>query len=205
MSQKKHTPDLSILICSIPSRFDKARKLYEHLLELVGEKNIEVLMFMDNKKRTIGEKREALKNISNGKYFMFVDDDDSLYSVDEIYEACQKDVDVITFKSRCRNGDGSEFIVTIGLGNEVEHNTQDGRYLDCKRPPFTQCAWNKWVRNNAFPFPSINYGEDWEWIKQVIRYATKEHHIPKILHGYNFDLNVTEASTESNEHWKNPN
>src|SRR5688500_8886247 len=126
MSQQKLIPNLSILICSIPSRFDKARALYEHILSLVGDKNIEVLMLMDNKKRTIGEKREAIKNISNGKYFMFVDDDDSLYSVDEIYEATEQDVHVITFKSKCLNSDGSEYVVTFGLGNEVEHNTVDG-------------------------------------------------------------------------------
>lgn len=204
MSQKNPIPNLSILICAIPSRFDKARALYEHCLELVGDKNIEVLMFMDNKKRTIGEKREAIKNISNGKYFMFVDDDDSLYSVEEIYKATEQDVDVITFKSKCKNADGSEYIVTFGLGNEVEHNTKDGNYLDCKRPPFPQCAWNKAYRDHYY-FPDISYGEDWEWVKEAIEYAGSEVHINKIIHGYNFDPKVTEASTESNAYWKNPN
>lgn len=196
------TPQLSILICSIPSRFDKARALYEHCLELVGDKDIEVLLFMDNKKRTIGEKREAIKNISNGKYFMFVDDDDSIYSVDEIYEATEKDVDVITFKSKCLNSDGSSYVVTFGLGNEVEHNTEDGRYLDIKRPPFPQCAWNEIFK--TFRFPAISYGEDWEWTKKALKGAADEIHIDKVIHGYNFDPKVTEASTETNHFWKNP-
>ena len=165
--------------------------------------DIEVLMLTDNKRRTIGEKREALKNLAQGKYFMFVDDDDSLYSINEIYEACEKDVDVITFKSKCLNADGSSFIVTAGLYHEVEHNTKDGNYLDCNRPPFTQCAWSS--KYKSIPFPAISYGEDWEWVKQVLPLATDEIHIPLVLHGYNFNPETTEADTTTNEHWKNPN
>lgn len=168
-----------------------------------GDKDVEILMLTDNKKRTIGEKREAIKNISNGKYFMFVDDDDSLYSVDEIYESCKKDVDVITFQNRSFNSDGSSFTVTFGLGNEVEHNTEGVNYLDCKRPPFPQCAWSGKFKNVSFP--EISYGEDWEWVKKAITLAKTEHHIPKILHRYNFDPSVTEADTTTNKLWKNPN
>jgi hypothetical protein len=204
MSVEKLTPNLSILICSIPSRFEKARALYEHILAMVGDKNIEVLLFMDNKKRTIGEKREGIASLANGMYVMFVDDDDSLYSIDEVYEASKGRYDVITFKSKCLNSDGSEFIVTFGLGNEVEHNTKDGRYLDCKRPPFPQCAWWRYYYHQ-FHFPDINYGEDWEWTKRVIKYATKEFHIDKVIHGYNFSPAISEASTETNAFWKNPN
>lgn len=189
------TPRLSILIPSIPSRWDKARNLFDHLQELVGDKDVEILMLSDNKKRTIGEKREALKNAANGKYFMFVDDDDSLYSIDEIYAATGNDVDVITFKSLCRNSDGSTYIVTAGLKYEVEHNTEDGRYLDCKRPPFTQSAWAS--RFKEFKFPAFNYSEDWEWVRQCLPTAFLETHIPLVLHGYNFDPEVSEASIDN--------
>lgn len=188
------TPRLSILIPSIPSRWDKARALFDHVQSLIGDKDIECLLLMDNKARTIGEKREALKNASKGKYFMFVDDDDSLYSVQEIYDATANDVDVITFKSKCRNYDGSEYIVTFGLKNEVEHNTADGRYLDCKRPPFQQCAWSE--RFKSIKFPSLNYNEDWGWVEQCLPIAFLSTHIDKVLHGYNFDPEVSEAGVE---------
>ena len=194
---------LSILIPSIPSRFDKAIRLYSYIEYLCAGKDIEILMLTDNKKRTIGEKREALKNASNGKYFMFIDDDDSLYFIEEIYNACHGNSDVITFKSKCRNADGSEFIVTAGLKNEVEHNTEDGKYLDCNRPPFPNCAWSS--RFKHIPFPGINYGEDWEWVKQALPLAKNETHIPLVLHGYNFNPATTEADTTTNPHWTNPN
>ncbi len=203
MSTKR--PFLSILIPSIPSRFDRAIKLYNRALDMVGEKEIEVLMLVDNKRRTIGEKREILKNACAGLYFMFVDDDDDIVSIDSLYEACKLEpaVSVISFKQKCRNADGSEYIVTFGLGNAVEHNTEDGRYMDIKRPPFHVCAWHKYFKK--YSYPSVNYGEDWGWVEQCLPEAVTEIHIPEVIHSYNFDPKVTEASTESNEVWTNPN
>jgi hypothetical protein len=183
---------LSILIASIPERFDKAKALYNHIFNMIGDKDIEVIMCTDNKKRTIGEKREALKNISRGKYFMFVDDDDSLYELDDIYEATAQDVDVITFDSKARNNSGSSFIVNMALNNPTEHNNDgEGNYTDLKRPPFPCCAWHEKFR--WIPFPAMNYGEDWEWVKQALPLADTEHHIDKVLHGYNFDPEVSAA------------
>lgn len=194
---------LSILIPSIPSRFDMAKERYMKYMEMVGDKDVEIILLMDNKFRTIGEKREALKNMANGKYFIMADEDDEILSLDEIYEATLLDVDVIDFKVRCFNDDGSEYIVTFGLGNEVEHNTEDGRYIDCKRPPFHNAAWrNKFKK---YKFPAINFGEDWVWVKQCLEKAKKEHFIDKVLFSYNYNPLVTEASTESNEYWTNPN
>ncbi len=194
---------LSILIPSIPSRFDRAIKLYNEIVSMCEDLDIEVLMLTDNKQRTIGEKREALKNISQGKYFMFVDDDDSLLSVKEIYEATELDVDVITFKQRCFNADGSEFIITFGLNNETEHNTENGNYLDCNRPPFHVCAWSESFKK--IKFPGINYSEDYVWSIAANKIANFEHHIDDVLHVYNFHDQATEASTESNQYWTNPN
>lgn len=197
-------PRLSILIPSIPSRFDKAIRLYNKITEQSLNMDIEVLMLTDNKKRSIGQKREALKNVSKGKYFMFVDDDDDIQNIPLLYEATEKDVDVITFKQKSRNTDGSHFIVTFGLGNEVEHNQNEkGLYVDLKRPPFQVCAWNEKFKD--FSYPDINYAEDWGWIKQVLPLAITEYFIDEIIHYYNFDMKVTEADTSSNELWKNPN
>lgn len=195
---------LSILIPSIPSRFDRATKLYNEIQSMCEGMDIEVLMLVDNKQRTIGEKREALKNISKGIYFMFVDDDDSLLSVKEIYEATAIGADVITFKQRCFNNDGSEFIVTFGLGNDIEHNSNgNGGYVDIKRPPFHVCAWHE--KFKPVKFPDVSYGEDGVWSLQALLFANTEFFIDKILHSYNYSPAVSEASTESNEHWSNPN
>lgn len=188
-------PQLSVLIPAIPSRKEKAQQLYDRMVSLAGDMNIEVLMFMDNRKRTIGEKRDALKNISNGKYFMLVDDDDDLVSLQEIYDATFLGVDVITFKQKCTNSDNSEYIVTFGLGNEVEHNTKDnGMYTDIKRPPFHVCAWHE--RFKIFSYPAQNFAEDWGFVEKAIQAANTEHFIDKVLHHYNFSPSQTTVTPD---------
>ncbi len=195
---------LSILIPSIPSRFERAMSLYNKIETMCIGLDVEILLFMDNKKRTIGEKREALKNLSKGKYFMFVDDDDSLLSVKEIYEATEKDVDVITFWQVCLNSNGSEYFIDFGLKNPIEHNTdENGNYVNCLRPPFHCCAWSSWFKK--IKYPAINYGEDGVWVLKSLKHANVEHHINEVLHAYNFHPQLTEASTESNKYWTNPN
>lgn len=194
---------MSILIPSIPSRFEKSQKLYKMLLDKAEGKEIEIIMLVDNKVMSIGEKQNKLKDCAHGKYFCFIHDDDKLVNLHDIYEATSLDVDVITFNAVCSNTDGSSYIVTQQLGNEVEHNTKDGNYLDCKRPPFTNCVWHN--KFKQFDFPHISYSEDWEWVKQCLEIAKTEHHIDQVLFKYNFSLETTEASTESNEYWTNPN
>jgi hypothetical protein len=51
----------------------------------------------------------------------------------------------------------------------------------------------------------VNYAEDWGWLQQVLPIAKTEKHIPKIVHSYNFDPKISEASTDSNIVWQNPN
>lgn len=194
---------LSILIPSIPSRFEKAQKLYKTLLEKSEGKEIEIIMLTDNKVMTIGEKQNHLKHMAHGKYFCFIHDDDELVNIYDLYEATALDVDVITFNALCYNTDGSTYIVTQKLGNKIEHNTKNGNYLDCNRPPFPNCLWNN--KFKQFNFPEISYSEDWVWIKQCLELAKTEHHIDQVLFKYNFSLETTEASTESNSHWQNPN
>ena len=185
---------LSILIPSIPSRWERAQKLYTKISKMCEGKDIEILLFLDNKKRTVGAKRDALVQMSRGKYFMFVDDDDDILSIDEIYQATFQDVDVITFKQLCLNQNKTTFVVTFGVGNLNEINetySGSGIYLDCNRPPYHVCAWNQ--RFKKYRFPEISYGEDWQWVEQCITEAKTEVFIDKILHQYNYDQNVSEA------------
>lgn len=203
MISEQNRVQLSILIPSIPSRLKRAVELCDRLEQMCEGKSVEILLILDNKQRSIGHKREMLKNNCLGKYFMILDDDDDLLSIEEIYNATFEGVDVITFKQKCLNSDGSTFTVTFGLGNEIEHNTEDGKYLDCKRPPFHVCAWHE--KFKKIPYPDISYGEDGVWSLKANNLAKSEIHIDKVVHSYNFSETGTEASTESNEFWKNPN
>lgn len=196
-------PLLSILIPSIPSRLYKAASLYNKIIEQTDGMNVQILMLTDNRLMSIGEKCNHLLSMVEGKYMILHHDDDEITDWKEIYAATKKDVDVITYNAECKNADGSTFIVTQKLGNGVEHNTDGERYLDCNRPPFPNCAWS--AKYASIAYPNINYSEDWEWVQKCLETAKTEHHINKVLFKYNFSPEHTEASTESNEYWTNPN
>ena len=73
---------LSIIIPAVPSRFEKARKLFE-FMQANSTDEVEILLLFDNKKRSIGKKREAILELAQGDYFWMVDDDDGIF---EVYE-----------------------------------------------------------------------------------------------------------------------
>jgi hypothetical protein len=117
---------LSILIASIPSRFEMMQKLYNKLLKEVGDLPIEILCFIDNKKRSIGKKREALVQLAKGEYVSFIDDDEDYFEgyAQKILEAIESKSDVITFKQKCTIN-GKSFLVDFS----TEYNNENARFI----------------------------------------------------------------------------
>lgn len=199
---------LSILIASIPSRFDLMQKLYSELQREVGDRQIEILCFIDNKKRSIGYKRDALLDIACGDYIMYIDDDEDFFEdyIKDVYDATSLDVDIITFKSKC-TVNGKSCIVDMDLNNPINEEVKedgDGNFIDVKRRPFHVCAWRRSLAIKEH-FPDVGYGEDWDWCSRVLNYVKTQHKIDKVLHHYIFNSAITEAPTQSNKVWKNPN
>jgi glycosyltransferase involved in cell wall biosynthesis len=66
---------LSILICSLEERQASLQRLVNRL-QVQRKPNVEILVEVDNRKITIGEKRNILLKKATGDYIAFVDDDD---------------------------------------------------------------------------------------------------------------------------------
>lgn len=186
------TPLLSILIASIPSRMEKARALYETLLAQSSD-DVEILLFLDNKKRSVGMKRQALLDLANGEYVVWCDDDDdvSYDYVPSIIAAISSKPDVVVWP----------FLVTINGGNEgivlpsIAHmNKPIPEYEPpvTYRPPHHLCAWRRQIALKG-KFPDKQHGEDFEWARQVWPYVKTQSEIPKRLYHYRWDKTVTEA------------
>ena len=84
MSKHSPKPKLSILIPSTPNRVaNKMLKLFTSLEEQVAKlsnpDDVELLVFLDNKRRSIGYKRESLLYIARGDFVAFMDDDDVVH------------------------------------------------------------------------------------------------------------------------------
>ena len=71
---------LSILILTLPSR--RKTFLDDLLNNLEAQASsypeVEILVFYDNKKRTVGQKRDGVLSLAKGDYMTFIDDDDSV-------------------------------------------------------------------------------------------------------------------------------
>lgn len=187
---------LTILIPSIPERVNQLNKLHKRLNNQINElpvqNEIEIIALIDNKVITIGEKRERLKNMANGKYFCFLDDDDDISDdyVLELWGACKdNDVDVICFDTWA-SVDGD--IGTIKVSVKHPENEQFKIGEPTLRKPSHVNAW-KTEKFKQYQFSDSMYGEDFDFCNQCYPHITTSHRIDKILHYYTYDKGITQA------------
>lgn len=189
---------LSILICSIPERLNILHILLDKLLlQCKIFPQVEIIVFMDNKKRTIGEKRTGAIRLANGTYFAMLDDDDDCSDdyIEELLKATIYNVDIITFDQKAIVDVLGETTVNFSLQNENEEFNNGGI---TKRKPFPACAF-KTEKFQHLDFGKTSYGEDTIFCEQAWKIAETEHHIDKILHTYIFDQKTTRATLDKNE------
>ena len=89
---------LSILIPSVPRRREQLDKLLASLYPQSSAET-EILVFLDDKKRSLGRKRNDMMAMAQGEYLAFVDDDDRVSQdyVQTLLEATKTGEDVINF------------------------------------------------------------------------------------------------------------
>src|SRR5262252_6316020 len=123
--------DLTVALLSLPTRLDTfLPKVLNHLHQQATGKPVEILCFLDNRARTVGEKRQALLDMAGGEYIAFVDDDDDVAEdyVDRLLECIQhnRGVDVIAFDLERRLDDMPEpFIVRYHIDYPTRYTIYD--------------------------------------------------------------------------------
>jgi hypothetical protein len=181
---------LSILTPTIPGREKQLHALQQKIERQIGGQAVEHLILSDNRKRSIGAKRQALLDIARGQYIAFVDDDDDIADgyVEELLTAAASGADVITFM-QAATYNGKKSVVDFQLG-QGDHSFEPGSIT-------IRDAWhvNAWRRSRVAhcQFGEANYGEDLTWCQQARRMAKTTVHIPKILHLYRHDASTTAA------------
>jgi glycosyltransferase involved in cell wall biosynthesis len=183
---------LSILTPAVPSRIAQVQKLCAEIERQIDGRGVEHLVLLDNKKRTVGEKRDALLRAARGQFVTYVDDDDWI-TPDYVHELCQAirggSLDVVTF---CQSAtvNGNEGTIQFKLGNPNE-GFIPGRIT--KRNAWHVCGWRRELAILSH-FPRSNYGEDWAFAAPLCAIpGLREIHIPKILHFYRHSTETTEA------------
>lgn len=181
---------LSILIPSLPSRAKKLSDLLETLTpQLSGE--VELLILTDNKKSTLGKKRNDLISIAQWQYVVFIDDDDGISQdyVSSLLSAIKTNPDVVCFNVEITiNGkDPREVIYSKDLQDSFD-------WVKYYRAPNHLMCFRKDIATKE-KYSDINYWEDSDYSKRIQKHIVTEVQIQKTLYFYRSVPNESECKT----------
>lgn len=175
---------LSILIPSVPERMNYLTKLMSELNKQSQSFPVEILVLLENKKRSIGEKRNILIEQAQGDYVVFIDDDDRVESnyIEALCAAINetKNVDCIVFDVLVNYNDQFSKVCKYGL--ELEHGEDANYYY--RKPNHLMCYSKKIAA--AHKFLNISYGEDDEWGSRVSKDIINQKRLSSILYYYDY-------------------
>ncbi len=179
---------LSVLIPTIESRQAEYKQLRDKLNFQISRLSVpvEVLPFLDNKEHSIGFKRNHLIEQAQGKFIVFIDDDDHVSDdyIDLICRAIQKhpDIDCVGFKGTI-NFSGSHEHTMI-------HSLQYQRFFKKKGIYYRPIMHINPIRReiaSSYKFEDINYSEDFDWAMRLQRDGVlkEEYLIDRRIYFYN--------------------
>ena len=138
---------LSILIPSIPERLQLLTPLVTKLQQQIGDKPVELMVMMDNRKQPLGTKRNTMMATCLGKHLTHLDDDDDVADdyVDAILGRLVEapSVDVLSFNSQTDLGDGMPFVVKASLAYENQQTNIEERDIEVEVPAVPEDADGK--------------------------------------------------------------
>ena len=190
----------SILICGVPERYHSAQPLLHNLLEKQSVNrmpDVELLYHMDNKRRSVGRKRNGLLYEAQGEYVSFIDDDDDVAPdyVRKIHDAIvearksKTPIDVICFPQRATlSPHNITHECTYSLAHWRSREPEKRRVLapahddkgavlpnvlNWSGPPAHTMVWRAEAIEHV-RFLDKNFGEDVEWVDAACKIAETE-------------------------------
>lgn len=189
---------LSVLVLTTPRRVNSF--FPSIILELTSQAErelqygteVEILGLYDNKRMSVGAKRNKLMDIASGEYLSFVDDDDEVNPA-YLLHICQAlnanpRVDVVCFKSFVTT-DICPTPKTCEYGLELEYTETDKLWTG--KPAHTM-VWKSSIACQG-RFPDKNFGEDSDWVSQVVPLAKTEVRLDQYLYEYKFRAAISET------------
>ena len=181
---------LSILICSLESRKEFLARLQARLAPQLTDE-VQVIVNIDNRQKSIGQKRNELLDQACGLYISYVDDDDLVSEdyVSKVLGAIKKSYpDVI----------GMHLIMTTDsvITEKTFHSLKYTHWYD---EPDPDKPWLKQYYRNpnhlnpvkldyalAVRFPLISMGEDKSYSERLKPYLHTEEYIDEPIYFYEF-------------------
>lgn len=153
---------LSILICTLPERAEKLKRLLA-ILRPQMTADVEILTNDMGRNVTTGEKRNLLLRNANGLYSVFIDDDDIVSHdyVAKILQAAKLNPDCITFRGYMTTNGFNRVNFVLRLGEKYEErNGMYFRFPNHITPIKTEIG-------RQVAFENITIGEDYKWALQI--------------------------------------
>lgn len=190
-------PILSILICSVPIRAVKLYLLVDSLRKQILmarlEDKVEIISLMDCKRMTVGDKRNYLKDLCDGDYMCYIDDDDKVSAdyVTSIMEGIKSGADVITFEGLyLKNGTVSQKMIYTTMKGDIDERDVlyrlPNHFCPVRREIYKQCN-----------FTPKSFGEDKDYANEINKLINNEYHIKKELHIYDFNVALSQTVLET--------
>jgi hypothetical protein len=185
---------LSILVPTVPSRieFFYVKLMKELLRQIEPYKNeIELISLFDNKKRSIGKKRQEMINLSQGEYIVFIDDDDRI-SDDYVSQIMKKlyenpNTDCVVFDSIYRINGGIDKLCKFGI--EFEYGDVNGGLEFRRKPAHIMVYSSSIVKRHQYN--DMGNGEDSNWIERAHLDIKNQTRIDKVLYYYDAEYATT--------------
>jgi len=188
---------LSILIPSTHTRYNTfLPKIQEQIfsqynsLSEFDQNQVEIIILTDNKKITLGEKRNKMVDIAQGKYIAFVDDDDRISDdyIKSLLDATHSDADCVSFTAMVSLNGGDPKPCYYSKEFNRDYNTDEAYY---RIPNHIPCIKREVSLKSSFP--GIAYGEDSAYSKLLLPNLKTEFVIDKVLYFYDFNSDTTET------------
>lgn len=192
--------DLSVLVCSVHTRYKTflpkiQEQLYTQLdaLSEADQERVEIMVLTDNKQLMLGAKRNHMVDIAQGKYVVFVDDDDRVSDdyLSELLRATDSGAECIAFTAMVSLNGESPKPCYYSKDNMADFNKPNAYY----RIPNHICCVRKDISVKS-SFPNIKYGEDAGYSKVLLPHLKSEHKIDKVLYFYDYNSDTTETQKD---------
>jgi len=201
---------LSLLICSLESRTDSLMRLRNILLPQIFEyydegeygkeydiyryvaKDIEIVICMDNKQMSVGEKRNLLLKLARAPRVTFIDDDDTVNPLycDTLLQAIAKhpNADAINFHAAYYNNSKFDRVVKYSAGYGKDYQDRNFYY---RLPNHLMCVKKELALQTRFK--AVNFGEDADYALRLLPLIKQEVCIDTVLYNYMFNAQTSET------------
>jgi len=157
------------------------------LVQQVKDLPVEILVCLDDGKRTSGDKRNELMRRTTGEYVCFVDDDDwvSPNYVSSLASGCKSGADVVSFSLKFTNPGRKDEYWRFGL-----HENYRDLGLMCVNH---LCAWKRSLAEKVAWSPDLGYRDDHLWFQPLFASGLVRtcYQIDDVLYHYQYDSNVS--------------